>query len=161
MTLCGTDKSLPEPMMILTTDAYTLLQASEWVDFAVLTLKHVKSGSSLIKIMACHLSAPNDYQNQYCLIRNRPCNVIQQKSCQKWELFIQDALRVVIGQINAILVQGVKSSFISLCQNGRHFVDDIFRCIFMKEKFFIFVFLKFHWSLFPRVQLTITQHWFR
>ena len=44
-------------------------------------------------------------------------------------------------------------------QNGRHFADDIWGRIFVKEKF---VFrLKFHWSLFPRVQLTITQQWFR
>ena len=44
-------------------------------------------------------------------------------------------------------------------QNGCHFTDDIFRCIFMNE---IFIF----WSqlpcrLFLRVQLTITKHWFR
>ena len=42
-------------------------------------------------------------------------------------------------------------------QNGRCFADDIFRCIFTNEKFCR---LKFHWSLFLRVQLTITQHWF-
>ena len=42
-------------------------------------------------------------------------------------------------------------------QNGRRF--DIFKCIFLNEKFdFRF---KFHWSLFLRVQLTIFQHWFR
>ena len=44
-------------------------------------------------------------------------------------------------------------------QNGRHFTDDIFRCIFVNEKFSIL--LKFHWSLFLRVRLTITQHWYR
>ena len=44
-------------------------------------------------------------------------------------------------------------------QNGRLFPDDIFRCILMNEKFCIL--LKFHWSLFLRIQLTITQRWFR
>ena len=40
----------------------------------------------------------------------------------------------------------------------RHFADDILKCIFWK----IYVFwLKFHWSLFLRVQLTIFQNWFR
>ena len=29
--------------------------------------------------------------------------------------------------------------------NGRHFADDVFRCIFVNEKFWIW--LKFHWSL--------------
>ena len=44
-------------------------------------------------------------------------------------------------------------------QNGRHFTDDILRCIFIIESF---VFgLKFARSLFLRVQLTIDQHWFR
>ena len=43
-------------------------------------------------------------------------------------------------------------------QNGRHFADDIFTCIFANEKSF---WLKFHWSLFPMVQLIITQHCFR
>ena len=41
-------------------------------------------------------------------------------------------------------------------QNGRHFADDIFRCIFVNEMFLFW--LKFHWSLFLWVQLTITQH---
>ena len=43
-------------------------------------------------------------------------------------------------------------------QNGHNFADDIFRCIFMNERFCILS--KFNWSLFPRIQLKITQHWF-
>ena len=35
-------------------------------------------------------------------------------------------------------------------QNDRQFLDDILKCIY---KF------RFHWRLFPRVQLTIFQHW--
>ena len=42
-------------------------------------------------------------------------------------------------------------------QNGRHFADDIFRCNSVNEKFIFW--LKFHWSLFLSVQLTISQHW--
>ena len=44
-------------------------------------------------------------------------------------------------------------------QNGRHFADDIFRCIFVNENFVSW--LKFHWSFVLRVQLTITQQWLR
>ena len=44
-------------------------------------------------------------------------------------------------------------------QNGRSFAADIFKCIFMNDKF-VFRF-EFHQSLFHRVQLTINQHWFR
>ena len=41
-------------------------------------------------------------------------------------------------------------------QNGYHFADGVFKCIFVNENF-VFQ-LKFYWSLF---QLTITHHWFR
>ena len=44
-------------------------------------------------------------------------------------------------------------------QNGRHFADDISDA-FSWMKSFLFL-LKCHWSLFLRVQLTVTQHWFR
>ena len=44
-------------------------------------------------------------------------------------------------------------------QNGRHFLGDIFQMNFREWKVLYFD-LKFHWSLFLRVQLT-TQHWFR
>ena len=39
-------------------------------------------------------------------------------------------------------------------QNGHHFANNIFRCIFVNESS-VFWF-KFHWSLFPRNQLKIT-----
>ena len=44
-------------------------------------------------------------------------------------------------------------------RDGRHFADDILKCIFIMKMFEFR--LKFHWSLFLRVQLTIFQHWFR
>ena len=44
-------------------------------------------------------------------------------------------------------------------QNGCHFADNVFKCIFLNEKFVFWLIL--HWSLFLRVQLTITQHWFK
>ena len=44
-------------------------------------------------------------------------------------------------------------------QNGRHFADDTFKRIFSKKMSEFR--LKFHWGLFLRVQLTISQHCFR
>ena len=44
-------------------------------------------------------------------------------------------------------------------QNERHFADVLFRCIFVYEKFCVLI--KFHWNLFLRAQLTISQHWLR
>ena len=42
---------------------------------------------------------------------------------------------------------------------GRHFADDIFKCIFLKEN--ICISSKISLKIFPKVQLTIFQHWFR
>ena len=44
-------------------------------------------------------------------------------------------------------------------QNGCLFADDVFRCIFLNEK--ICILIKNSPKVVPRVQLTITQHWFR
>ena len=44
-------------------------------------------------------------------------------------------------------------------RNGRHITDNIFKCFF-QNKMYEFR-LKFHWSLFLKVLLTIFQHWFR
>ena len=41
-------------------------------------------------------------------------------------------------------------------QNGRHFTNDTFHISWMKIIVFQF---KFHWSLFLKVQLRISQHW--
>ena len=45
-----------------------------------------------------------------------------------------------------------------LRQNGRHFPDDIFKCIFFNEN--VWIFIKISLRLFLRVQLTIFHHWF-
>ena len=49
---------------------------------------------------------------------------------------------------------------LSLRQNGYQFPDDNFKCTFSNENIWISQ-LKFHLNMFPRVRLTIRQHWFR
>ena len=44
-------------------------------------------------------------------------------------------------------------------QNGRHFAEDIFMCIFVIEKFCILI--KISMKFFPRSPVDKTQHWFR
>ena len=44
-------------------------------------------------------------------------------------------------------------------QNGRHFTDDIFNCIFLNEM--VWISIKISLKLVPGVQLTVFQHWFR
>ena len=41
--------------------------------------------------------------------------------------------------------------------NGHHFVDDLFGCIFFTKSLAFLI--NIHWSLFRRIQLTITQHY--
>ena len=43
-------------------------------------------------------------------------------------------------------------------QNGPHFADNIFKCLFW-IKMFVFS-IKFHWSLIIGIQLAISQHWY-
>ena len=43
--------------------------------------------------------------------------------------------------------------------NGHHFAEHIFNCISWMKTFDFHI--KFHWSMFLRVQLIICQHWFR
>ena len=45
-------------------------------------------------------------------------------------------------------------------QEGRRFADDILICNFVNENSCVFI-KNFHWCLFLRVPLTMTQHWFR
>ena len=66
-------------------------------------------------------------------------------------------------------IYSMKYSYVVFCiavinastpvENDHQFADTIFKCIFVKEKFCILIYLKFHWTLFLRVQLTKTQHW--
>ena len=60
--------------------------------------------------------------------------------CAKW-------LCIGVGKKAATLQTTL--SLISPGQNGRHFADDIFRCIFVNKTFIFW--LKFHWSLFLKV----------
>ena len=83
------------------------------------------------------------------------CNLVLQ-FCNKWtneqqviaELEARKQARFSWAQLNTLRQR----------QNGRHFADAIFKCIFMNENVWI---LKFHLILFLMVQLTILQNWFR
>ena len=63
--------------------------------------------------------------------------------------------------IYAVLIYkyGPTINTLRLRQNGCHFADNIYKCIFLNEKFKFWS--KFHCILFLRAHLTIFQHWFR
>ena len=48
-----------------------------------------------------------------------------------------------------------------LSQNGRHFTEDTFKCIFLNENVSNSIKISLKLDLFLRAQLTIFQHWFR
>ena len=71
-----------------------------------------------------------------------------------WHVFKHQSFRITATSLRVQLV-----NTLWLRQNGCHSGDKIFKCIsWMKMHEFR---LRFHWSLFPRVQLTIFQHWLR
>ena len=97
-----------------------------------------------------------------------PCN-LGQITCAHQIIPIKDRAQFQLGPHSYINVQ-VYSPFcyckglpnfntLRRRQNGRHFPDDIFNCIFFNKK--VWISIKIHWSLLPRVKLTIFQHWFR
>ena len=91
-----------------------------------------RTGSTLAQVMAWCLLAPSHYLNKCWLI-----------SKIQWHSFDHD------GNFNSSPPR----------QNDRDFADNILKCILLDEQF-VFRF-NFHRSLFLRVQVTISQHWFR
>ena len=65
----------------------------------------------------------------------------------------------IVCEMAAILSRGEWINSSHPGQNGRYFADDILICIFVNER--VFYRIKFHWSMFLRVQLSIAQYWFR
>ena len=65
-------------------------------------------------------------------------------------LFSADRVMTIIIDIDADVQTGFNT--LRPRQNGCHFPDNIFKCIFLNENV---------WILFLKVQLTIFQHWFR
>ena len=60
---------------------------------------------------------------------------------------------------NVIAIKAFSVNTLTLRQKWTSFHRQHFKCIFLMKIFGFW--LKFHWSLFPRVQLTISRHWFR
>ena len=113
----------------------------------VLNIERQKSRSTLVQVVACCLTAPSHWLNSYGLIISEVC----------WhspEGNLTGYAQVSIPDLSFEIVNSPPPK-----QNGRDFADVIFRCIFLMKNFVVW--LKFHWSIFLRVRLTITQHWFR
>ena len=64
-------------------------------------------------------------------------------------------------------LRGHGVNIMRLRQNGCHFVNNFFKCIFFSENchvlflFLFYFFFKFYWNLFPMAQFTICQHRFK
>ena len=104
-----------------------------------------------------------------------PCLVLL---TAKWLIFrydmsVQDHLISISGGVtwnlthiplNDILLDDLQAGCNGLTHWGRDKMADIFQTTFSSAFSWMKMFefrLKFHWSLFLRVQLTIFQHWFR
>ena len=105
--------------------------------------------------MACCLRAPSHYLNEYWLI-------ISENVWLSPEVNFTGTISIfdMILKIIHLRLQPQWVNTLWPRQNGRHFPDDIFQCIFFNGNIYKLC-LIFHWNLFPGVQLTIFQHWFR
>ena len=74
-----------------------------------------------------------------------PCWTTNRKLTFSWKITLQGA----IPPLNILRPK----------EDGRHFADDTFKCIFLMKTFEFR--LGFHWSLFLMFELTTFQHWFR
>ena len=102
--------------------------------------KHICQQKSLRVTHTC----PNEFikpKNCPLMASNLTSSKIYTDGCQFWGCKLFNTLR--------------------LRRNGRDFPDDILKCIFLNKDICISIRLRFHWSLFVRVQLTKFQHWFR
>ena len=76
---------------------------------------------------------------------------------------IMDVIHLVTA-VNALCISNMEFVMSSLTHWGRDKMDAISQTTFSNAFCWMRMFeyrLKFHWSLFLRVQLTISQHWFR
>ena len=120
----------------------------------------------------------------HCLYASIGFNVLTMKrsmSCkviiwdQEWVIFqrylnqIRKTMVFFLGWLSCMSYMTSRCWFLAACYPltdwGRDKMAAIFQMTFSKNAFFLmemFEFrLKFHWSLFLRVQLTIFQHWLR
>ena len=79
---------------------------------------------------------------------------------QKWPIFYALVKGFSISDLLDHWLLISFNSFPPLDKMAAILADDISKRIFLNENLWFFL-LKFHWGLFQRVQLTITQHWFR
>ena len=126
-----------------------------------------ETGSVLVQVMACRLTAPSHYLSQYWLnvnwtLRNKLHWYFNRHSI----IFIEEfTFENVVCDFPAKLSRGRWVNCVChLTHWGRDEIDEILQTTFsnafswMKMYWFR---LRFHWNLFPIVQLTIFQHWFR
>ena len=86
-----------------------------------------------------------------------------------WHLVVWIALEMYCGsiiteQMNLKTVHCSIEPVLRLTHWGRDKIDAIWQTPFLTAFSWMKMFefrLKFHWSLFPRIQLTLFQHWFR
>ena len=99
------------------------------------------------------LSAPSHYLNQCWHIVNWTLrNKLQWNLNRNSYILIQEnTFENVVCEMASLLSRPQCVNTMRPRQNGRHFTDNLFKCIFMNEKV--------NWSLFLRLKLTIFHRW--
>ena len=153
---------------------YTSLSRWRWVEWYGMTepqwinslwpgdaIRQYRSGLTLVQVMACCLMAACYYPNQCWLLISE---VLWHASLSTFTvstrlifyiMYLKFMLQILLTHLPATDV---------LTHWGRDKIGAIFQTTFSNAFSWMKMYqyqLKFHWSLFLRVQLTIFQHWFR
>ena len=90
---------------------------------------------TLVQVMACCLTAPSHYHNLCWLLVNWTTgNKFQWNLNRHKRNFLQEkAVENVVWKMPFILFKPQCVNTLRLRQDGRHFPDDIFKCIFLNE----------------------------
>ena len=79
-----------------------------------------------------------------------------------WSLFLRVQLIQIMAWHWTWCIYSYSSGLLNILrprQNGCHFADNIFKCIFLNEN--VWISLEISLKFIHRIQLTIFQHWFR
>ena len=118
------------------------------------SLKYVRKGPidnnpALVQIMAWRRSGDKPLSEPMMISLPTHICVTRPQWVNEWVLMVVDVVAYMVA-INILRLR----------QKGRHFLGDIFKCIFLNENVWI-SYIQLDWGLFVMVQLTMIQNWFR
>ena len=100
------------------------------------TISHYRYGSTLVQVMACCLTAPSHYLNQWYLLAYSWSKFTENVADITHHKFLKCTyLKILLNLPGANELMSFNT--LRPRQNGRHFPDNIFKCILLNENVWI------------------------